>query len=293
MFNKNIAYYKVVVLISEKDLNEFSSWGEIGDDKMGAIFERLYTWMRSHPYLKDYYSEEVINTIKASESALWNDTINVTSLDDAFVARQRFFGQTFAAMGVSYEAYIAAILFFHSCIRDVFEQVNRLNPSFLISLGKMTNLWVSTISDTYTEAANRMLTEQNQALMEMSTPVTQLWDGILLLPLVGFIDSKRAQETMSAMLEMIGKTQAKVFILDISGVAVVDTAVANYFIKITKASKLMGCTCMISGISGSVAQTIVELGIQIEEVTTTGNMKEALNRALGATGAKVVYLEQK
>jgi rsbT co-antagonist protein RsbR len=82
-----------------------------------------------------------------------------------------------------------------------------------------------------------------------------------------------------------------VFILDISGVAVVDTAVANYLIKITKATRLMGCTCLISGISGSVAQTIVELGIQIEEVSTTGTMKEALNQALGATGAKVVYIE--
>lgn len=89
------------------------------------------------------------------------------------------------------------------------------------------------------------------------------------------------------MLEKVASTQAKAFILNTSGIAVMDTAVANHIIKITKASKLMGCTCLISGISGSVVQTIVELGAQTEEINTTGSILGALREALLRIGANV------
>jgi rsbT co-antagonist protein RsbR len=121
--------------------------------------------------------------------------------------------------------------------------------------------------------------------MEMSTPVTQIWEGILLLPLVGLIDSKRAQDIMNASLAKIAETQARSFILDISGVGVVDTAVANHLIKVTKATRLMGCECAISGVSPAIAQTIVELGIDVGEVKTTANMRDALSAAFRALDA--------
>jgi rsbT co-antagonist protein RsbR len=124
--------------------------------------------------------------------------------------------------------------------------------------------------------------------MEMSTPVTQLWTGILMLPVVGIIDSKRAQDVMNAMLTSIAESQARNFILDISGVAVVDTAVANHLIKITKASALMGCSCIISGISPAIAQTIVELGIEVGTVETTATMKDALGSAFRKLGLRLV-----
>jgi rsbT co-antagonist protein RsbR len=108
-----------------------------------------------------------------------------------------------------------------------------------------------------------------------------------MLPVVGIIDSKRAQDIMNAMLHKIMETQSKAFILDISGVAVVDTAVANHLIKITKASRLMGCLCTISGVSPAVSQTIVELGIHTEEINTTGNMKDALSQAFKLTGVSI------
>lgn len=131
---------------------------------------------------------------------------------------------------------------------------------------------------------------QTVAMLEMSTPITQLWDGILLLPLVGIVNAKRAQSVMMLVLQKIVDTQAKVLILDISGVAMVDTEVANHFVKLAKATKLMGCACTISGISPAVAQTIVELGFETQEMSTIGNMRDALQDALLKTGAKVVHL---
>ena len=132
---------------------------------------------------------------------------------------------------------------------------------------------------------------QEFELLEMATPITQLWDGILLLPLVGVVNGQRAQNLTSAVLKKIANTQSKVFILDISGVTVVDTEVANYFIKLAKSTRLMGCLCTISGISAAVAQSIIDLGIQIEQINTTGSMKDALEHGLLATGSKLISLK--
>jgi rsbT co-antagonist protein RsbR len=93
---------------------------------------------------------------------------------------------------------------------------------------------------------------------------------------VGVIDSRRSQDLMQNMLQRISETHAKAFILDIAGVSVVDTSVANHLIKMVKASQLMGCVCLISGISPAIAQTIVELGIDTQDLKTTSTLRDAL-----------------
>lgn len=128
-------------------------------------------------------------------------------------------------------------------------------------------------------AYENKLKEQSQTIREISTPAIKLWDGIVILPVIGVVDSLRAQQMMDRMLDKIMETSAKVIILDIQGVVAVDTAVANHLIKITKATKLMGCTCIISGISPAVAQSIVQLGINLGAINTNSTLNEALKEA--------------
>jgi len=123
------------------------------------------------------------------------------------------------------------------------------------------------------------LREQSHTIREMSTPTIKLWEGVLVLPVVGVVDSVRAQHMMESMLNKIAETYSKVIILDIHGVAAVDTAVANHLIKITKATKLMGCECILSGISPAVAQTIIQLGIDMESINTKSTLSDALLQA--------------
>lgn len=123
------------------------------------------------------------------------------------------------------------------------------------------------------------LNEQANTIQQMSTPTIKLWDGVLMLPVVGVIDSMRAQLMMESMLKKIAETYSRVIILDIQGVAAVDTAVANHLIKITKATKLMGSECILSGISPAVAQTIIQLGIDMESVKTKATLSDALIEA--------------
>jgi methyl-accepting chemotaxis protein len=118
------------------------------------------------------------------------------------------------------------------------------------------------------------------ALLEMATPVTKIWDGVLFAPIVGIIDSKRAVDIMEKTLSSIAQNRASTLVVDISGVAIVDTAVANHLIKITKAAVLMGCQSMISGISPAIAQTITELGIDLGSVRTTSTIEAALQEVI-------------
>jgi rsbT co-antagonist protein RsbR len=122
----------------------------------------------------------------------------------------------------------------------------------------------------------RRLEEQSRTIREISTPAIELWDRVLVLPVLGVIDSMRAQQMTDTMLNKIKETSSKVIILDIQGVAAVDTAVANHLIKITKATRLMGCQCIISGISPAVANTIVQLGIDMGDIKTNSTLREAL-----------------
>ena len=132
-------------------------------------------------------------------------------------------------------------------------------------------------SDITTEVEARSL-----ALLEMSTPVTKIWDGVLFAPIVGIVDSKRSYDIMNKALSSIVNHRARMLMLDIGGVGMVDTAVANHLIKIAKAAVLMGCKTIISGISPAIAQTITELGIELGSIQTTSTIESALREAIKA-----------
>jgi anti-anti-sigma factor len=137
-------------------------------------------------------------------------------------------------------------------------------------------------------AREEMTHEQADTILSMATPVTTIWDKVLLLPIVGTIDSKRAQSIMETMLEKILQMGAKVIVLDVMGVITIDSAVAQHLLKISQATDLMGCRCIITGISPQIAQAIVQLGLDLGDVTTTATLKDGLEEALTYIHLKVV-----
>jgi PAS domain S-box-containing protein len=151
------------------------------------------------------------------------------------------------------------------------------NPIFDAD-GKLLKV-VKFASDITLEVQRRSL-----AMLEMSTPVTKIWDGVLFAPIVGIVDSKRSLDIMNKALHSIADSRAETLLLDISGVAVVDTAVANHLIKIAKAAVLMGCKTVISGISPAIAQTIAELGIDLGTIQTTSTIESALRSSITRPG---------
>jgi rsbT co-antagonist protein RsbR len=135
------------------------------------------------------------------------------------------------------------------------------------------------------KAREETIARQQRELLELSTPVVQLWDEILALPLVGTLDSDRTQIVMETLLQKIVESSAAVAILDITGVPTVDTLVAQHLMKTVAATRLMGADCIISGIRPQIAQTIVHLGVDLSEVTTKATLADAFAAALDKIGA--------
>ncbi len=128
---------------------------------------------------------------------------------------------------------------------------------------------------------------QQDELLELSTPVVELWQGVLALPLIGTLDSARTQVVLESLLEKIVETRADVAILDITGVPTVDTMVAQHLLKAVTAARLMGTSCIISGIRPSIAQTMVQLGVNLRDVTTKATLADAFAVALTRRGLRI------
>jgi rsbT co-antagonist protein RsbR len=136
----------------------------------------------------------------------------------------------------------------------------------------------------YQRAREGVIHRQQQELLELSTPVVKLWDGILALPMIGTLDSARTQIVMETLLQKIVETESEIAILDITGVPTVDTLVAQHLLKTVTALRLMGAECIISGVRPQIAQTIVHLGVDLQGVTTKANLADALALALKRIG---------
>jgi rsbT co-antagonist protein RsbR len=132
-----------------------------------------------------------------------------------------------------------------------------------------------------------VILKQQQEMLELSTPVVTLWDGVLALPLIGTLDSARTQVVMESLLEKIVETGAAIAIIDITGVPTVDTLVAQHLLKTVAAARLMGADCIISGIRPQIAQTIVHLGVELTDVTTKATLADAFLIALTRTGSSI------
>ncbi|MBN3758544.1 STAS domain-containing protein [Paraburkholderia sp. Tr-20389] len=142
-------------------------------------------------------------------------------------------------------------------------------------------------TEVFQRAREAIISRQREELLELSTPVVQLWEGILALPLIGTLDSARTQVVMESLLEKIVETGAAISIIDITGVPTVDTLVAQHLLKTVAAARLMGADCIISGIRPQIAQTIVHLGVDLTNVITKSTLADAFIVALQKSGSSI------
>jgi rsbT co-antagonist protein RsbR len=142
-------------------------------------------------------------------------------------------------------------------------------------------------TEVFQKAREDVINRQQQEMLELSTPVVKLWDGVLALPMIGTLDSGRTQVVMENLLNRIVETGAEIAILDITGVPTVDTLVAQHLIKTVTAARLMGAECIISGIRPQIAQTIVHLGVDLKDIITKGSLADAFALALQRRGMRV------
>lgn len=177
---------------------------------------------------------------------------------------------------------------------------NVLKDAYKNSSEMVAEIWAATYLvdklgmltvDSAIEIRNQTIARQQAEMLELSTPVVKLWDGVLALPLIGTLDSARTQVVMESLLSAIVETNSQIAIIDITGVPTVDTLVAQHLIKTITAARLMGADCYLSGIRPAIAQTIVHLGIDLTDVQTKASLADAFGLALSRIGKSVVSLQ--
>lgn len=174
-----------------------------------------------------------------------------------------------------------------STLLDTYPVKEKLN-SIITAINKLIDKIGLYTFETYVKSREKMIREQQQALMEVSAPVVRASEKILLVPLIGMLDSARTQLILEALLSTIEETESKVAILDISGIPTVDTLVAKHLIQTVSAVRLMGAECIITGISARISQTIVQIGLDLAGLITITSLADGLKLAFDLTGQKVI-----
>lgn len=168
-------------------------------------------------------------------------------------------------------------------IGDASEQIDLIWAATLL----LDKLGLYTM-EMYQKSREAVILRQQQEMLELSTPVVKLWDGVLALPIIGTLDSSRTQTVMENLLEKIVETGSELAIIDITGVPTVDTLTAQHLLKTVTAARLMGAECIISGIRPQIAQTIVHLGVELGDIVTKASLADAFRVAMQRSGHVVV-----
>ncbi len=174
-----------------------------------------------------------------------------------------------------------------AAIRDEAKNIEEMAGETWMASRLLDSLGLYT-TEVHQKGREDIIQRQQAEMMELSTPVVRLWEGILALPLIGTLDSERTQTVMESLLEKIVETGAAIAIIDITGVPTVDTLVAQHLLKTVAAARLMGADCIISGIRPQIAQTIVHLGVGLGDVITKASMADAFSLALKRSGYSLI-----
>lgn len=274
--NKQMARY-----IQENMTEIISNWQELmRNEKSERSFEVL--------------PEELMNQTSREFAELM--TSNLLESHQAYESRLNDFAEKVVRYGWSITFVTKAINHFGDIVFDGMEKDGLINNDNYRGFSKEFNKWITPIRDstidTYSRTWERTVSLQKIALQELSASLIPVFDKVSVMPLVGTIDTERARLIMENLLDGVVRHRAEVVLLDITGVPVVDTMVAHHIIQAADAVRLVGAKCMLVGIRPEIAQTIVTLGINLNEFTTTSTLQRGVEQALAWTNRKIVEVDE-
>lgn len=209
---------------------------------------------------------------------------------EPYFTELRLQGATYAQMGVSFGGWFRILGILRprltKLLLDAFKEMPDRLRSAIGAMDEFIDSAMAVIGEEYLKAKEEIISRHQEAIRELSTPVLQVREELLLLPVVGVIDSTRARQMTDHLLHAIRAKRAKVIVIDITGVAAVDSMVANHLVQAVEAARLLGAQAILTGLSAEVAQTIVRIGVDLGKVRTTGSLQDGIveaNRMLGYT----------
>jgi rsbT co-antagonist protein RsbR len=292
-----------ILKLDEHELESRRAFFELGDDDLArlaslrplaekwtdAVVDEFYVLLLGHPETKKFFPDEA--TVRQVKRAQRDYFMGLFSgrCDLAYVEDRLRVGAAHERIGLSPKWYLGGYRKYLQLLHDrLFAELSVAEASAAYaSVLKIVSFDKALAIDTYVAANLETLGRHQAAIRELSTPVIKVHDRVLLMPLVGAIDSLRAQQIMETVLTRVIEEQAKCVIIDIAGVAVVDTKVADNLIKTTAAVNLIGAKTVLTGISAQVARTIVQLGVDISTMATSAKLAEGIEIALAMVGKTI------
>jgi rsbT co-antagonist protein RsbR len=276
--------------LTDEDLQRLRGLRPFAERHTTEIVEAFYALLLSHDQTRKFFPDEAtVRRVKRTQSEYFLGLFE-GRCDIAYVEDRLRVGAIHERIGLSPKWYLGAYRKYLDLLHA--KLYAELPPpeaaSAFQSLQKLVFFDVTIAIDTYIAANIETIQRHQAALRELSTPVIRVHDRVLLLPLVGAIDSLRAQQIMDAVLLRVVEEKAKFIIVDIAGVPVVDTKVADSLIKTTASVRLLGAQTILTGISAQVARTIVQLGVDISSMHTSSRLQEGIELALDLVGKAIV-----
>jgi rsbT co-antagonist protein RsbR len=277
--------------LTDEDFKRLAALKSFAERWTNEITEGLYELIMGQPESRAFFPDQAtLARVKKLQNnyflGLFSGTYDLNYVRDRLrvgTAHERIGMPPKLYLG-AYRRYLALI---HARLQDHFKGNDAEASKALATIRKIIFFDMALAIDTYIAAYLETMTRHQAAIRELSTPVIKVHDRILLLPIVGTVDTQRAHQIMEAVLVQIVEQQAKVMILDIAGVPVVDTKVADHILKTTAAVQLLGAQTILTGISASVARTVVQLGVEITRMHTRSKLSEGIELALSIVGKKI------
>ena len=275
--------------VTDEDLARLAGLRPFAERHSEAVVEALYKLILGHPESRAFFTDESMVTHVKKMQREYFIGLFAGRCDQAYVEDRLRVGAAHERIGLAPKWYIGA---YSRYLRIVLDQmVVDLQPAAaqaaMQSITKLVAFDMALAIDTYNAAYLDTMARQQAAIRELSTPVIRVYERVLLLPVVGTVDSHRAEQIMEQLLLRVVEEQARVVIVDIAGVPVVDTRVADHLIKTTAAVKLLGAETILTGISAHVARTIIQLGVDISGMHTLSRLADGIELALGLVGREI------
>jgi len=282
-----LAFYE----LTDEDFKRLTGLKSFAERWTHDITEGLYELIMGQPESRAFFPDQAtLNRVKKLQNTYFLKLFSGTC-DLNYVRDRLLVGMTHERIGMPPKLYLGAyrryLALIHARLLDHFTGNTKEAAEALESIRKIIFFDMALAIDTYIAAYLETMTRHQAAIRELSTPVIKVHDRILLLPIVGTVDTQRAHQIMETVLVQVVEQQAKVMILDIAGVPVVDTKVADHILKTTAAVQLLGSQTILTGISASVARTVVQLGVEITRMHTRSKLSEGIELALSIIGKKI------
>lgn len=273
--------------LTDEDLARLASLRPFAAKVTEGIVEQFYTLLLGHPETLRYLGDEAtVRRVKRTQRDYFLQLFD-GRCDTAYVEDRLRVGAAHERIGLAPRWYLGAYRRYLHLILEALHTELRDEAEVRAAFGSIQRIVffdVALAIDTYISANVEALGRHQAAIRELSTPVIRVYDRVLLLPLVGAIDSHRAHQVMESVLLHIVEAQAKCIIIDIAGVPVVDTRVADHLLKTTAAVRLLGAQTVLTGITAQVARTMVQLGVDVSAMHTVSRLSDGIELALGMVG---------